>query len=1047
MSDLKNARRAVRNVNNNENSLSSTSNVEKEKVVEPPPPSSSAIDTASTALNSAASAILSSASTGLARLGGGALELASRNETFASVVSQFRNAPPILESPYTFRAAQLYSSLMGTGLRPLQPPVQLDASLAADIASRAAPRPSDSIGAAVAVSPPLLAVRIMNLNGPVARDPRIIHPIVRCHVLDATTGRYLRILEPQVGRLLRKDDASLNEKGSSVSQQTSVPTPSNDTTAIGKNATILSTLSTGACINRTLSLDADLLQTTLTTLSKKARSKSEAKIVYHAAQSDWASSHDASLLWGETLVFPITLAEAVHPNVIIAFEVLEPDVQSRISSILPKDEDGFYRKSWGFVRPIRADGSLTVDIDARVPLGMPEEAYPKAKYQPPGTVLSQSHLALTEIALHDFSTVSFSERLLHTSSLPATQPGLDPDNQANNVTSLPSPPIALQLRIADRKTVHSTLLISLFGCIVPSTRFLTEHLDGAITYAFEPPPSPSTKSTGLPITPQPPLRLSSKELNVHPLLGRPSMAIRLPTDVVVPLDSAQGKAAVRATDEAARVAAEKIESESKSPSNADEITLSTTNAPLLPIARRAAVDEPSAVPSSIVTVLPTARLGVTCVSFSPDGRILAAACIGSTESVSFPIRLFEMLRGTELLSKENVDENGSYLPVNFDGVHGNIIYMVSWSPDGQWLVSSSGDGTCVIWHVPRSGPSWYRLKGPARPFSRLTHNPPGYVYCARFHPLGNSRVVLTGSYDHGIRLWDTRTNEVSSVRSNSNSARFAPGNRSSSAFSSSSTMVIIEGKLLGYLGAIPEGAPSLSSEVNLLSETATRRITNIGKPPLPSGAPPPLPSGQSSFAVSRGKHESFINCLEFDTAATGKNAPPHLLVSCDGAGVALIWELLGRESHIASEPTSYVLLRTIALPLFKGSPIISALFRPLHGVSVQLLLCGHGNLVCLVDVSTGKLIRTYGDASCKNSRLEASFSPDGDIIAAGSDDGILRLWDTASGMIIPAVAKTVDGRKVSLGFNETLTTVAWSPTTHALAVGAFGSEYPIMILS
>lgn len=1026
MSDLKSARRAVRNVSSNENNVE-----ESKKLVAEAPPTASA-------LNSAASALISSASTGLARLGGGALELASRNEAFASVITQFRNSPPILESPYTFRAAQLYSSLMGTGLRPLQRPVQLDAALAADIATRAAPRPSDAAGASVAVSPPLLAVRIMNLNGPVARDPRIIHPIVRCHVIDATTGRYLRVVEPQRGRLLRKEDATAEKSdGSGGSQQTSA-------TAISKNAPLVSTLSTGASINRTLSLDAELLRTTLTSLSRKARSKSESKVVYQAAQSDWAASHDASLLWGETLVFPITLAEAVHPNVIIAFEVLEPDVQSRISSILPKDEEGFYRKSWGFVRPIRADGSLTVDIDARVPLGMPEEAYPKAKHQPPGTVLSQSHLGLTEIALHDFSTVSFSERLLHSSSLPATQPGLDNDNQANSVTSLPSPPIALQLRVADRKTVHSTLLISLFGCIVPSTRFLTEHTDGAITYAFEPPPSP--KTAGLPSTPQQPLRLSSKELNLHPMLGRPPMALRLPTDVVVPLDSAQGKAAVRATDEAARIAAERIESESKSPTSGDEITVSTTNAPLLPIARRAAVDEPSAVPSSIVTVLPTARLGVTCVSFSPDGRILAAACVGSTDSVSFPIRLFEMLRGTELLSKETVDQNGSYLPVNFDGMHGNIVYMVSWSPDGQWLVSASGDGTCVVWHVPRAGPSWYRLKGPARPFSRLTHNPPGYVYCARFHPLGNSRVVLTGSYDRGIRLWDTRTNEASTVRANlnTNSARFATGIKSSS---SSSSSVIIEGKLLGYLGVMPEGAPSLSSEVNLLSETATRRITNIGKPPLPSGAPPPLPLGQSSFAASRGKHESFVNCLEFDTAASGKNTPPHLLVSCDGAGVALIWELLGRESHIASEPSSYVLLRSIALPLFKGSPIISALFRPLHGVSVQLLLCGHGNIVCLVDVSTGKLIRTYGDANCKNSRLEASFSPDGDIIAAGSDDGILRMWDTATGMIIPAVAQTVDGRKVSLGFSETLTTVAWSPTTHALAVGAFGSEYPIMVLS
>ena len=65
-------------------------------------------------------------------------------------------------------------------------------------------------------------------------------------------------------------------------------------------------LSTGPCVNRTLRLDA-------ARLVGAASASSAAAAAAQGAQDDALGAHDASLLWGETLVFPITLAEALQP--------------------------------------------------------------------------------------------------------------------------------------------------------------------------------------------------------------------------------------------------------------------------------------------------------------------------------------------------------------------------------------------------------------------------------------------------------------------------------------------------------------------------------------------------------------------------------------------------------------------------------------------------------------------------------------------------------------------------------------------------------------
>ncbi|XP_053316077.1 jouberin [Spea bombifrons] len=134
------------------------------------------------------------------------------------------------------------------------------------------------------------------------------------------------------------------------------------------------------------------------------------------------------------------------------------------------------------------------------------------------------------------------------------------------------------------------------------------------------------------------------------------------------------------------------------------------------------------IPNKHFLSLPAGNKGCFCISFSNDGRTLAAACACRD---GYPVYLYEIPSGQYLRELHG---------------HLNLVYSLCWSKDDNHLLSSSSDGTVRLWMV--GGKSSLKV---------LPH--PSFVYAAKFHPL-SSYLVVTGCFDAVIRVWNVRAKEV-----------------------------------------------------------------------------------------------------------------------------------------------------------------------------------------------------------------------------------------------------------------------------------------------
>ncbi|XP_075946695.1 transcription initiation factor TFIID subunit 5 [Anarhichas minor] len=201
---------------------------------------------------------------------------------------------------------------------------------------------------------------------------------------------------------------------------------------------------------------------------------------------------------------------------------------------------------------------------------------------------------------------------------------------------------------------------------------------------------------------------------------------------------------------------------------------------------------PDNLPSICFYSFLNAYQGLTAVDFTDDSSLIAGGYADSTVRVwsvtPKKLRRVKSAADLNLIDKESddvleriMDEKTSSESKILYG-HGGPVYGISFSPDRNYLLSSSEDGTvrlwslqtftCLVGYKGHNYPVWdthfsphgyYFVSGGHDRVARLwatDHYQPLRIFsghladvtCTRFHP--NSNYLATGSSDRTIRLWD-----------------------------------------------------------------------------------------------------------------------------------------------------------------------------------------------------------------------------------------------------------------------------------------------------
>jgi WD40 repeat protein len=109
----------------------------------------------------------------------------------------------------------------------------------------------------------------------------------------------------------------------------------------------------------------------------------------------------------------------------------------------------------------------------------------------------------------------------------------------------------------------------------------------------------------------------------------------------------------------------------------------------------------------------------TC-KFSHSGKYL---CCGCADWVMFPLKVFDVITGECIIA--------------YSGHH-DLIYEINWTLDDSQLLTASSDGTAKLWHF---------MNGNQTTDSYLTLQHTSFVYCAKFHPVEQLRLLLILIYE------------------------------------------------------------------------------------------------------------------------------------------------------------------------------------------------------------------------------------------------------------------------------------------------------------